>query len=144
MVPETAAATDDAGEDAAPGMTPLRVLSLWVGFTFSVGTVTHMALNVMVPSLSGNYVEGALWGASLVAALVLLRVRPGVDTHVLWRINYGFPLGFWLAFAAMMVSTLTGDWFVVDSLLGADFLAPLAVGFAISAVVEWHRNHREN
>lgn len=119
----------------APGVTPLRVLSLWYAFALSIGLLVGLPLEDVLTSRRRTVVCA---GVSLAAAVVVLRRRPGFDTHVAWRVNYGVVVGLLLAVSTQLATTATD---LALSPLDEPWFA-LPFGLAVGVAVEWHRNHR--
>lgn len=128
-----------------PRVTPLRVLSLWFAFTLSVGVVAGLLLDAAFAELALDSVRASRYRAvaasalSLLTAVLVLRRRPGFDTHVAWRVNYGVIVGIWLLFGAQLATAATDV--ALQPLDETWFALPL--GLAIGVAVEWHRNHRD-
>jgi hypothetical protein len=136
-------AATEAGATDAPGVTPLRVLSLWFAFTLSVGLLAGLvvqSVDALDALIGPQHRTVAATGVSLVAAVAVLVRWPGFDTHVAWRVDYGTVLGFWIAVLSRFAETLTGGAVSLWPL--SEFWVSLPLGLAVGAIVEYHRHHR--
>lgn len=132
--------TSTTSDDAPPGVTPFRVLSLWFALTLSVGPLAQLALN---PVLGPQHRTVAGSGFALLVAFAVLRTRPSVSADAAWRAGgVGIALAMALIGTDEILSHLTASGTGLGA-LGHQFVA-VPLGLAVGVVVEWHRNHREN